>query len=54
MSIARFKAISERRRRSEAQLDERLAAIIEDTSDTPTMSMDSAKEAASCRDAWRS
>jgi len=40
MSIARFKAISECRRRSEAQLDERSAAIIEDPSDTPAVSMD--------------
>jgi RNA polymerase sigma-70 factor (ECF subfamily) len=40
MSIARFKAISECRRRSEAQLDERCAAIIEDPSDTPAVSMD--------------
>jgi len=40
MSIARFKTISECRRRSEAQLDERSAAIIEDTSDTPAVSMD--------------
>jgi RNA polymerase sigma-70 factor (ECF subfamily) len=40
MSIARFRAISECRRRSEAQLDERSAAIIEDPSDTPAVSMD--------------
>jgi RNA polymerase sigma-70 factor (ECF subfamily) len=40
MSIARFKAISECRRRSEAQLDERVAAVIEDPSDTPAISMD--------------
>jgi RNA polymerase sigma-70 factor (ECF subfamily) len=39
MSIARFKAISECRRRSEAQLDERSAAVIEDPSDTPATSM---------------
>jgi RNA polymerase sigma-70 factor, ECF subfamily len=40
MSIARFKAISECRRRSEAQLDERSAAIIEDPSGTPAITMD--------------
>jgi len=40
MSIARFKAISECRRRLEAQLDERSAAIIEDPADTPAISMD--------------
>jgi RNA polymerase sigma-70 factor, ECF subfamily len=40
MSIARFKAISECRRRSEPQLDERAAAVIEDPSDTPAISMD--------------
>jgi RNA polymerase sigma-70 factor (ECF subfamily) len=40
LSIARFKAITECRRRSEAQLDERSAAIIEDPSDTPAVSMD--------------
>lgn len=39
MSIARFKAISECRRHSEAQLDERSAATIEDPSDTPAISM---------------
>jgi RNA polymerase sigma-70 factor, ECF subfamily len=40
MSIARFKAISECRRRSEAQLDDRTAAVIEDLSDTPSTSME--------------
>jgi RNA polymerase sigma-70 factor (ECF subfamily) len=40
MSIARFKAISECRRRSEAQLDDRTAAVIEDVSDTPSTSME--------------
>ena len=40
MSIARFRAISECRRRSEAQLDERAAEVIEDPSDTPAISMD--------------
>jgi RNA polymerase sigma-70 factor (ECF subfamily) len=40
MSIARFKAISECRRRAEAQLDEKSAAVIEDPSDTPAVSMD--------------
>jgi len=40
MSIARFRAISECRRRSEAQLDERAAEVIEDPSDTPAIAMD--------------
>jgi len=38
LSIARFKAISECRRRSEDQLDEGAAAAIEDPSDTPAVS----------------
>jgi RNA polymerase sigma-70 factor, ECF subfamily len=38
LSIARFKAISECRRRSEDQLDEGAAAAIEDLSDTPAVS----------------
>jgi RNA polymerase sigma-70 factor (ECF subfamily) len=40
LSIARFKAISECRRRSEAQLDEKAAATIEDVSDSPSISME--------------
>jgi RNA polymerase sigma-70 factor (ECF subfamily) len=40
LSIARFKTISECRRRSDAQLDERAAAIIEDPADTPSTSME--------------
>jgi RNA polymerase sigma-70 factor (ECF subfamily) len=40
MAIARFKAISASRRRSEAQLDDRTAAVIEDSSDTPSASME--------------
>jgi RNA polymerase sigma-70 factor, ECF subfamily len=40
LAIARFKAISECRRRSEDQLDEGAAAVIEDTSDTPSISME--------------
>jgi RNA polymerase sigma-70 factor (ECF subfamily) len=40
LSIARFKALSELRRRSEAQLDEVAAAVIEDPADTPSMSME--------------
>ena len=40
LSIARFRTISECRRRSEAQLDEKAAAVIEDPSDTPSISMD--------------
>jgi RNA polymerase sigma-70 factor (ECF subfamily) len=38
LAIARFKAISECRRRSEVQLDERAAAVIEDPSDSPAIS----------------
>jgi RNA polymerase sigma-70 factor (ECF subfamily) len=40
LSIARFKTLTECRRRSEAQLDEVAAAVIEDTSDTPSISME--------------
>jgi RNA polymerase sigma-70 factor (ECF subfamily) len=40
MAIARFRAISASRRRSEAQLDKGAAAVIEDPSDTPAISMD--------------
>jgi RNA polymerase sigma-70 factor (ECF subfamily) len=40
LSIARFKIISACRRRSEDQLDERAASVIEDTSDTPSISME--------------
>jgi RNA polymerase sigma-70 factor, ECF subfamily len=40
LSIARFRTISECRRRSESQLDEAVAAVIEDPSDTPATSME--------------
>ena len=40
MAIARFKAIAERRRRSELQLDDKFAVVIPDTSDTPAMSLE--------------
>jgi len=40
MAIARFKAVSVCRRRSETQLDDRTAAVIEDASDTPSASME--------------
>ena len=40
LSIARFKIISECRRRSEAQLDEAVAAVIEDPGDPPSISME--------------
>jgi RNA polymerase sigma factor (sigma-70 family) len=53
MSIARFKTISECRRRSEAQLDENAAAAIEDPSDNPRPRWISVKEATSCRNIWR-
>jgi RNA polymerase sigma-70 factor, ECF subfamily len=37
MAIARFRAVTRCKRRSEAQLDERAAAVIEDPSDTPSI-----------------
>jgi RNA polymerase sigma-70 factor (ECF subfamily) len=40
LSIARFKTISECRRRSDAQLDESAAAVIEDPKDIPSTSME--------------
>jgi RNA polymerase sigma-70 factor (ECF subfamily) len=40
MSIARFKALAERRRRSEVQLDEKVAAVLVDPADTPSISME--------------
>jgi RNA polymerase sigma-70 factor, ECF subfamily len=40
LSIARFKTISECRRRSDAQLDETVAAVIEDPSDTATITIE--------------
>jgi RNA polymerase sigma-70 factor (ECF subfamily) len=40
LAIARFKTISECRRRSEAQLDEAVAAVIEDPGDPPSISME--------------
>jgi RNA polymerase sigma-70 factor (ECF subfamily) len=40
LAIARFKTISEYRRRSEAQLDEAVAAVIGDSGDTPSISME--------------
>jgi RNA polymerase sigma-70 factor (ECF subfamily) len=40
LAIARFKTISECRRRSEAQLDETAAAVIADPADTPSISME--------------
>jgi RNA polymerase sigma-70 factor (ECF subfamily) len=39
-AIARFKTISECRRRSEVQLDETVAAVIVDPADTPSISME--------------
>jgi RNA polymerase sigma-70 factor (ECF subfamily) len=39
LSIARFKALSALRKRPEAELDEETAAAIEDTSDTPDVSL---------------
>jgi RNA polymerase sigma-70 factor, ECF subfamily len=46
LAIARFKAISECRRRSEDQLDEGAAAIIEDPSDTPAISTEKRERSA--------
>jgi RNA polymerase sigma-70 factor (ECF subfamily) len=40
LSIARFKAISACRHRSESQLDDRTAAVIEDVSDNPSIAME--------------
>ena len=40
LSIARFKTISECRRRSESQLDESAAIVIADTSDTPSIAFE--------------
>jgi len=40
MAMARFKAIGERRRRSELQLDDKVAAVIADPSDTPSIAME--------------
>jgi RNA polymerase sigma-70 factor (ECF subfamily) len=40
LSIARFKTLTECRRRSEAQLDEVAAAVIADTSDSPSILME--------------
>jgi RNA polymerase sigma-70 factor (ECF subfamily) len=40
LAIARFKTITKCRRRSEAQLDETVAAVIEDPADTPSISME--------------
>jgi RNA polymerase sigma-70 factor (ECF subfamily) len=40
LAIARFRAITECRRRSEAQLDDSVAAVIEDSSDTPSVSLE--------------
>jgi RNA polymerase sigma-70 factor (ECF subfamily) len=40
MAIAKFKAISACRHRSESQLDNRTAAVIEDLADTPSASME--------------
>lgn len=54
MSIARFKAISECRRRSDARLDEKAAATIEDVSDSPSISMEKAERNDILQNAWRS
>ena len=40
LGIARFKAISECRRRSESQLDRHAAAVIEDLADSPVVSIE--------------
>ncbi len=46
LSIARFKAISACRRRSESQLDDRTAAVIEDVSDNPSTAMEKRQRSA--------
>ena len=46
MAIARFTAISHCRRRADLQLDERAAAFIEDTADSPAASMDKRERSA--------
>jgi RNA polymerase sigma-70 factor (ECF subfamily) len=46
MAIARFKAIAERRRRSELQLDDKYAAVIPDPSDTPSISLEKRQRSA--------
>ena len=46
LAIARFKAISECRRRSEEQLDNGTAAVIEDRSDTPPVSLEKRERSA--------
>jgi RNA polymerase sigma-70 factor (ECF subfamily) len=46
LAIARFKAISKCRRRSEDQLNEGTAAVIEDCSDTPSVAMEKRERSA--------
>jgi DNA-directed RNA polymerase specialized sigma24 family protein len=52
LSIARHKALSRLRRRTDARLDDATAAAIEDTADDPERSARSSK-ARSCALAWR-
>ena len=40
LAIARFKSITESRRRAEAPLDDKVAAVIEDAADTPSMALE--------------
>jgi RNA polymerase sigma-70 factor (ECF subfamily) len=53
-AIARFKFLTERRRRLEAPLDECTASLIEDPGDGPATSIEKRERATSCDDAWRS
>jgi RNA polymerase sigma-70 factor (ECF subfamily) len=40
LAIARFKSITESRRRAEAPLDDKVAAVIEDCADTPSIALE--------------
>src|SRR5215471_17360690 len=54
LSIARFKVLTEIRRRSEAPLDERAVALIEDPADSPATCIEKRQRATSCDAAWES
>src|SRR5436309_2166233 len=49
LAIARFKALSVMRRRSDAELDEETAEAIEDTADTPEVALEKKDKAAVLR-----
>ena len=48
LSIARFKALSARRRRTDAQLDETIEATVADTADDPEAALQKRTEARCC------